>query len=573
MTTYSTCFVIPNYNHHLAFQQVVNGLVEFEFPIIVVNDGSNEETTNLLNKIGSQQSLVKVLHLPVNQGKGGAVMEGLKYAHQQGFTHALQIDADGQHDLNDVKRFFEQSRQAPDQLISGYPVYDKSVPLGRLLPRYITHFWVWIETLSFQIKDSMCGFRVYPLQEIIPVIERHQIGRRMDFDIEILVRTYWANIGICFLPTKVIYPEDGVSHFQLFHDNWLITKMHTKLFFGMLIRSPRLIARKLTSQQKKCKHEVDKKGKHWAVTKEKGSLFGLNLLVWIYKIFGKGLFIIFLHPVITYFVLTSKQARASSRIFWSKLNAHQGKTKPVSFAQIYRHFYEFGLAAIDKIACWMGDIKRSDVILHNQDLFQQVLHSGKGAVFIGSHLGNLELCRAIGEQSDEFKINAIVFNKHAPKFQQALSQSNDKVEVNLIHVESMGPETAILFKQKIDQGEIIIIVGDRTSFSSFGRVQYAEFLGEQAPFAEGPYILAGLLECPVYLLFCLKENNVYNIYLEHFADSLKFPRRDRQQRLKETIQHFADRLTYYCQKAPLQWFNFYDFWRSDDPEKISKLSD
>lgn len=572
MNSYQACFVIPNYNHHLGFDEVIEGVVKFSLPIIVVNDGSEDQTSQVLKNIESEQSLITVVNLPVNQGKGGAVMAGLQYAYQQGFTHALQVDADGQHDLKDVSRFFEESQNNPEHLISGYPVYDESVPLGRLIPRYITHFWVWVETLSFHIKDSMCGFRVYPLREVIPVIEQNRIGRRMDFDIEILVRSYWQNINIQFFPTKVIYPEEGVSHFQLFKDNWLITKMHTKLFFGMLRRIPKLISRKV-SKSKSNKVAQSPKTKHWAAKKEKGSLFGLNFLVWIYKVFGKWLFTFLLYPVIAYFVVSSKEARRSSAIFWSKFYAYQGINKRPTFFHIYRHFYEFGLGAIDKIACWMGDIKRNDVILHNQELFQQVVEQGKGAVFIGSHLGNLELCRAIGEQSEEFKINAVVFNKHAPKFQQALSKSNKKVDINLIHVESMGPETAILFKQKIEQGEVIIIVGDRTSFTTFGRVQYADFLGSPAPFAEGPYILAGILECPTYLLFCLREKGTYNIYLEHFADSLKFPRAERQQKLKETIQRFADRLTFYCQKAPMQWFNFYDFWSSDDPEKITKLSD
>lgn len=132
-------------------------------------------------------------------------------------------------------------------MICGYPVYDDSVPRARLYGRYATHIWVWINTLSFAIKDSMCGLRIYPLAATLRVVERQRIGRRMDFDTEIAVRLYWSGMGVVNLPTRVRYPEDGVSHFRVWRDNLLISAMHTRLFFGMLWRSPKLLWRKLAS--------------------------------------------------------------------------------------------------------------------------------------------------------------------------------------------------------------------------------------------------------------------------------------------------------------------------------------
>jgi predicted LPLAT superfamily acyltransferase len=575
------CFVIPNFNHYQVFESVVDELLLFKIPIIVVNDGSGEETTELLARLDNIHESVSVIHLESNLGKGGAVKVGLFAAFAKGFTHAMQIDADGQHNLKDVEAFFSMSKELPEHLICGHPVYDENVPLGRLLPRYITHFWVWIETLSFLIKDSMCGFRVYPLAQTVTVIEESSIGNRMDFDIEILVRCFWRKIPLHFMPTQVIYPKHGVSHFRLFDDNWRISKMHCKLFFGMLVRSPKLLrdkfsipladtSRKDESIESSSENNIEKPV-HWGATREKGSLLGLRFLVWSYKVFGKGFFRLLLHPVIAYFVLSSKVARESSRTFLQQLNQYQGSDAAVKFSQIYHHFYEFGSAALDKIACWMGDIRKADLVFHQENVFRQLLESGKGAVFIGAHLGNLELCRAIGEKSKEFMINAVVFNKHAQKFQQVLSRSNSQVELNLIHVEKMGADTAILLKQKVDQGEVVIIVGDRTSVSSFGRVEYADFLGKSAPFAQGPFILAGLLECPVYLLFCIKQDGKYNVYLEPFAESLRFPRKDRRIKLRECIEKYAARLTFYCQKSPYQWFNFYDFWRHDEADNVDRL--
>jgi len=210
----------------------------------MVNDGSAEQARSLFQRLAQKYTYLTLVEHSVNQGKGGAVQTGLKAAYNQGFTHALQIDADGQHDLNDVDKMLSESKSHPKALISGKPIYDESVPKHRYYARNITHFWVWIETLSFQIKDTMCGYRVYPLAETVELLSQQSIGKRMDFDIEIMVRLYWQKIECRFIPTAVEYPEDGVSHFRAFEDNVLISWMHTKLFFGMLMRVPSLLLRK-----------------------------------------------------------------------------------------------------------------------------------------------------------------------------------------------------------------------------------------------------------------------------------------------------------------------------------------
>ena len=211
----------------------------------MVNDGSNESTTCLLRELADSFSYLTVLEHKENQGKGGAVQTGLKEAYARGHSHALQIDADGQHDLSDVDTFLTESKHNPEVLISGKPIYNESVPKHRYYARGITHFWVWIETLSFSIKDTMCGYRVYPLAPTISLLNRSSLGKRMDFDIEVMVRLYWDKLEFKFIPTKVDYPEHGTSHFKAFRDNVLISWMHTKLVFGMLLRLPKLIIRKL----------------------------------------------------------------------------------------------------------------------------------------------------------------------------------------------------------------------------------------------------------------------------------------------------------------------------------------
>lgn len=240
----SYCIVIPNYNHTILLDELIAKLMQFNLPIIMVNDGSSVDATQFFRDLSKKHPNLSVIEHQNNQGKGGAVQTGLRTAFEQGFSHALQVDADGQHDLGDVNKLITESKNFPEALISGKPIYDESIPKHRYYARNITHFWVWVETLSFQIKDTMCGYRVYPLASTVQLLQQKKLGKRMDFDIEVMVKLFWKNIDLRFVDTAVDYPEHGVSHFRALEDNILISWMHTRLFFGMLPRIPQLIFRK-----------------------------------------------------------------------------------------------------------------------------------------------------------------------------------------------------------------------------------------------------------------------------------------------------------------------------------------
>lgn len=239
--------VIPVYNHPATIGAMVDGVHTHGLHCVLVDDGSEPGCAAVLDALAARHGpeRVTLVRLAQNQGKGGAMMAGFRAAHQKGFTHALQIDADGQHDVGDIPRFLALSQQQPGAVIVGAPIYDESVPMGRLVGRYATHIWVWINTLSFAIKDSMCGFRLYPLASTVKLIDEVAIGKRMDYDTEIVVRLYWRGVGMVNQPTRVTYPQDGISHFRLARDNILISRMHAKLFAGMLWRAPLLLWRKV----------------------------------------------------------------------------------------------------------------------------------------------------------------------------------------------------------------------------------------------------------------------------------------------------------------------------------------
>jgi glycosyltransferase involved in cell wall biosynthesis len=214
----------------------------------MVDDGSDGETKAHLAQIVETYPLTMLITLPENRGKGGAVLAGIEKAHELGLSHVLQIDADGQHDVERVAFFLEESAACPEAVICGCPEYDDSVPPSRKNGRKIANTWAKIVTLSNVITDVLCGFRVYPVEPVWRISRRGYIDPRMGFDVEILIRLYWKGLPMIFHPVRVIYPEGGISHFHLVRDNIRITWVFIRLFFGMLLRLPLLISRKFRSR-------------------------------------------------------------------------------------------------------------------------------------------------------------------------------------------------------------------------------------------------------------------------------------------------------------------------------------
>nr|WP_064626137.1 glycosyltransferase family 2 protein [Vibrio anguillarum] len=561
MADYQACFLIPCYNHGSTVAEVVSSLSAFELPILLVDDGSNQQTKQALSNV-ARQTHVHLITLEQNQGKGGAVMAGIRQAQQLGFSHVIQIDADGQHDLQALPKLLAASKQHPNHLISGQPIYDDSVPKARLYGRYATHIWVWIETLSFTIKDSMCGFRAYPVDLTVEVLNNHKIGTRMDFDIEILVRMYWHGVDIDFVETRVIYPEGGVSHFDALWDNVKISWMHSKLFFGMLPRIPQLLKRNQSRHNK----SGAEPNQHWSKRQERGTVLGIKALLAVYSLLGRPIFNLMLKLVMSYYYLTGKQARQASEQYLQHLQSYANRrqiTLPNHLSS-YNHLLSFGHTMLDKLAAWKGDFSVKNLTIHGQELFQTLAERKQGVLLLGSHLGNIELCRALGRRHSHIKINALVFTEHAERFNAVMKAINPNSELNLIQVSRLGPDTAILLQQKIEQGEWVVIVGDRTSTSKETRAVWADFLGQPAPFPQGPFMLASVLKAPVYLLFGLRDERSktphFNVYFEHFSDNIDLPRKERQAALAQVVQRYADRLEHYTLQAPLQWYNFFNFW-------------
>jgi len=238
-------FIIPVYRHGRTACPMAERLAARGLPVILVDDGNDAETQSVLAECAARTPGVVLVRLEKNSGKGGALIKGLHKAAEMGLTHILQIDADGQHDAGKVDFFLEESAAHPDKIICAFPKFDETAPKKRILGRKICIFWAAVVTLSTELKDVLCGFRVYPVEASLRVTRKLFFDKRMGFDPEILIRLYWDNVFPVFYPVKVVYPPDGISNFHAVRDSVRITYMFFRLLVGMLLRLPVLILRKI----------------------------------------------------------------------------------------------------------------------------------------------------------------------------------------------------------------------------------------------------------------------------------------------------------------------------------------
>jgi predicted LPLAT superfamily acyltransferase len=310
-------------------------------------------------------------------------------------------------------------------------------------------------------------------------------------------------------------------------------------------------------------------GSHWAQIEERGVYAGLRTMLFVYRVIGRRGFSVLLYFVVGYFFLTGRKARHASLAFLRQAYADPrgasslGARRP-GWRQSYRHFRAFGDAVVDKFAAWTGNIDLDDIDYDNLECFEAVHRTGSGGMLIASHLGNMEVCRALGQLSVGLKLNVLVHTKHASHFNRLLQETSPEASVSLIQTTEVGPATAMRLNACVARGEFVVIVGDRTPVTGTGRTSWAPFFGRSAPFPQGPYILASLFGCPVQLIFCVKHAGRYRITFEPFADAITLPRADRQAELDRLAVRYAGRLEACCAKYPYQWFNFFDFWSQSD---------
>lgn len=306
------------------------------------------------------------------------------------------------------------------------------------------------------------------------------------------------------------------------------------------------------------------KATHWSDLEDFGILWGMKFLIFLHRYLGRFVLPLFLYPVVGYYLASNRTARQASLDYLTRLKRYaHGVNIEANAWFCFRHFLNFAHSTLDRVAAWTGLLDRSNVVWPNRPEIEASLREGKGLMMIAAHLGCLEVCRALASHQNDIKLNVLVHTKNAQRMNRLLEPLNLHRELELIEVTEVTPMTAIVLKEKIQRGEVVVVVGDRVPVAGQKNTVVVDFLGAPAAFAQGPFVLAHVLKCPVMTLFCLRQNGRYHIYCEPFADRIELPRGQREAELRRHVARYVSRLEQYCQVTPLQWFNFYPYWRLD----------
>ncbi len=297
---------------------------------------------------------------------------------------------------------------------------------------------------------------------------------------------------------------------------------------------------------------------HWASVHEFGFVAGMKLLFWLYKKIGRWPFRLILYPVLFWYLLFRPSARHASQIYLRHVNRRQAIR--TDLVKVIAHFAAFAEMMLDKMLLWSGSVDPASICTAGTELIEQLIAEKRGAVFICSHLGNADFSRILSG-NHRSQITILAHTKHARMFNQLLSAMNPLSQLNVVQVTEMTPDTAMMLATKVADGEFIMIAGDRIPVAPEPRVVMAEFLGEPAPFPVGPYVLASVLQCPLYMLFSAKIADRVVVQVELLRESVRLPRNNRDEQLVRLVADYARHLESHCLQSPLQWFNFYDYWQ------------
>lgn len=303
---------------------------------------------------------------------------------------------------------------------------------------------------------------------------------------------------------------------------------------------------------------------HWAGQRERGSFILMKFTAWLARLLGRRLISPLLYLIVLYFYLFGAEARRSIYQYQRNLATWSGRRElQPSRLSVLRHFMSFTDTLLDKLDVWNGKLGLEQVTLIDpSNACTQLRQEGRGQMLVAAHLGNLEVCRALAELGEQVTMNVLVHTKHAEQFNRLLGEAG-ATHLRLIQVSELDAAIMLQLSERLERGEWLAIAGDRVPLTG-SRTVNVNFLGKPAAFPQGPWLLAGLLQCPVNLIHCLKIDNRYQVIIEPFAERLHWKRSERDAVIRHWTQRYADQLAQRCLDAPLQWFNFYPFWNEDD---------
>lgn len=299
---------------------------------------------------------------------------------------------------------------------------------------------------------------------------------------------------------------------------------------------------------------------HWANQNERGNRLFLTITTLMVRYFPSWLLKPCVLFVVSYFYATSPKQRKHIQSYQKRLQRTFPQCKLPEKGAVFQQFLSFAESICDRFAVWQHQIRYEHLVVHDPDnVYAMIRQQGqRGQIFVCSHVGNVEICRALVSHHVHFKLNVLVHNQHAQAFNEAL-QAAGADRIQLIQVSDLDADLMMQLNQRIEQGQWIAIAADRVPIRGEKTIEI-EFLGNKADMPQGAWLLAFLLKTKINTLFCVKENGHYHLKINTFLDTANWQRKNRTTHIQQAAQQFADILAQQCADYPLQWFNFYDFW-------------
>lgn len=494
-------------------------------PVIVVDDGSTDGSG------AACEGLATVLRHRVNQGKGQALLSAMRHAYAQGYTHVICLDADGQHDPDDVPAFRDAVTREPEAIWVG--VRDLSgAPGVSQFGRRFSNFWIWVEC-GWTVGDSQCGFRAYP---IAPVLSLPLGGSRYDMEVEVLTRAVWAGTPIRDIPCRVYYPpkEERVSSFRPLVDNWRISWMNARLVVGRILWPPRWIPRMRT-------------GPRWT-GRSRGSPLGWKAILVALRLTGRWPAYAMVLVVAVWFRLFSTTP---------SIRAYAERVPGVSILRIY---VNFALSMVDRFLYLQQGPAAFDYVEEaSVDPVRDAWDKPEGAILLTAHFGNPEVA-GTGTRTVERRgrMRIVRFSAPGDHGVAALEGMPVLFRPKFIHINQTEGFASMTILRELRAGAIVAIHGDR---SDGQKTLPVKLRGTIVQLPVGPWMLAALANVPVYIMGCFKEGiRFYRVVAEAPIRPHFDRRRPREEQLQEWVQTYAEALDRWIDRWPEQWYNFHEFF-------------
>ncbi len=548
--------LIPTYNNHRSIGSVVERAVALGIPVFVVDDGSTDGSGTLADDAGAT-----VVTHPENRGKGAALLTGMKALAKAGFTHAICLDADGQHHPEDIPAFAEAINADPFVIYAGLRDLSTAPGISRFGRRF-SNFWIWVET-GWRVADSQCGFRSYPLA---PVLALSLGSSRYDMEVEVLTRALWSGVPVHDLPCQVTYPPktERVTSFRPLVDNARITWVNIKLIAERILWPPYWFPRPGSARARE--------RSRWNAT-SRGFSLGWRLVFGVLRTVGRRPATLLARAVSAWYVPFAPREGLNRylRRALPKQSAWMGR------ATIYGNFAE---VLVDRMAWALNGPDEFRYVSEGTECMVDAFTQQRGAILLSAHAGNIECTAGPTRASDRMKsLHVLRFTAAVDHGMAVLSGMDPKWRPRIIPVNRSEGFSALAALRVLREGAVVAMHGDRLIDARYVTVN---LLGAPCRMPAGPWLLAALAQVPVIVVGCFKEDgNTFRVVCAPPMECRFDRKRDRDEQIQEWAQRYADQVGAWVERWPLQWYNFHDLWtqeapaepRSGGPSKVAGSED